>query len=234
MKILQAGRLRGRALARLFLIGSFLVCTCHGQSSSPGYSREQLSKAAGNIVRKVDRRSGRPILIVASKSKRVLAEQLLTEMENRKVPPTLLLLGAKSKLDPGSFNLFIDGSAYGGPPARPIALKIRTGRAISLSELDQNEKQQQLTHQDRTKDETASMMAEFGLGINTGANPQGELMEAEQARGTCHFGFGHNLEYGGQNRSQSHVDYVLLRPNIWVDGICICRDGKYLLRDIQP
>ena len=53
-------------------------------------------------------------------------------------------------------------------------------------------------------------------------------MESEQARGTCHFGFGHNIEYGGQNASSYHFDLVVRRPTIASDGVAICRDGQFL------
>jgi hypothetical protein len=130
--------------------------------------------------------------------------------------------------------IVVDGSAYWGPPAHPIILKIQAGKIANIADLDRTDKQQMWMSRDLTTDENASVLAELGLGINTEANPQADLMEAEQARGTCHFGFGNNLEYGGKNRSRKHVDYVLLRPTIWADEICICRDGKYLFRALRP
>ncbi len=124
--------------------------------------------------------------------------------------------------------IVVDGSAYWGPPTHPILLKIQGGRLTNLSALDAADKQQALMIKDLSADKGAAVLAEFGLGINVEASPQGNVMEAEQARGTCHFGFGRNTEYGGQNRSRTHTDYVLLRPTIWVDGVCICREGEYL------
>jgi len=52
-------------------------------------------------------------------------------------------------------------------------------------------------------------------------------MESERARGTSHFGFGANIEFGGQNESSYHVDFVIKKPTIEVDGTIICKDGEY-------
>ena len=73
-----------------------------------------------------------------------------------------------------------------------------------------------------------SVLAEFGIGINPGARVDADVMESEQARGTCHFGFGHNVGFGGQNRSEVHVDLVVLQPTIEVNGKILCEAGKYL------
>ena len=50
-------------------------------------------------------------------------------------------------------------------------------------------------------------------------------MESEQARGTCHFGFGMNLNYGGKIKSKKHFDLVILNPTIIVNQKLICADG---------
>lgn len=341
-------RLRSACCCVLLLLSVLCAGAAQAQENAPRYSQTQLQTASRNIVKKVDRGSGQPILIVASSSKRVLAEEIARQALAQKLSPDLLLLPGDSKLDfavvkervqkatklsgmvwlidekdngllfsivgrpdqgikiptehlfcdwladmsstirtqaidpeetesfrlrlyeklrnakritittpagtritvePRTWNTFsgdtseiytapveriaegqivVDGSAYWGPPPHPIVLKIQAGKITNLADLDKTDKQQMWMSRDLTTDENASVLAELGLGINAEANPQADLMEAEQARGTCHFGFGNNLEYGGKNSSRKHVDYVLLRPTIWVDEVCICRDGKYL------
>ncbi len=54
-------------------------------------------------------------------------------------------------------------------------------------------------------------------------------MEAECARGRYHFGLGHNIVYGGSNKSSFHFDLVIKDPNIIVDGKKIFNTGKYFL-----
>lgn len=128
----------------------------------------------------------------------------------------------------------VDGCAYGGPPANPFALRIEIGRVTNLDDLDPADEQQRWVRQDMRHDENANVLAELGIGVNQGARWDADLMEAEQARGTCHFGFGHNIPYGGRNESGYHFDLVIRRPTIEVDGRCVCRAGKYLTRSTAP
>ena len=53
-------------------------------------------------------------------------------------------------------------------------------------------------------------------------------MESEQARGTCHFGFGNNLMYCWQNRSSIHFDLVICNPTIEAGGKILCKAGEHL------
>ncbi|MBC7236953.1 MAG: hypothetical protein H5T69_14020 [Chloroflexi bacterium] len=120
----------------------------------------------------------------------------------------------------------IDGCAYDGPPLEPFALCIRRGRVANLDSLDNSHQQAMLRH-DLGRDENMPVVAEFGLGINPGARPDADLMEAEQSRGTCHIGFGHNLPFGGANRATYHLDLVMRCPTIEADGAIICCEGVY-------
>ena len=124
--------------------------------------------------------------------------------------------------------IVIDGSAYYGPPKSPITLHILNGRVTNLSELNKNDKQQAMVIKDLSTDSNSNVLAEFGIGTNLGANILEYIMESEQARGTCHFGFGLNKEFGGENYSSIHIDYVILDPTIIVDGNVICKDGVYI------
>jgi leucyl aminopeptidase (aminopeptidase T) len=122
--------------------------------------------------------------------------------------------------------IFVDGCAYGGRPERPFLLTIENGRVMNLSALDRSDRQQKWVHTDLTRDENSQVLAEFGIGINPGALDTSDMMEAEQARGTCHFGFGNNLAFGGMNASSYHFDLVVLAPTIEIDDTCIIRSGK--------
>jgi leucyl aminopeptidase (aminopeptidase T) len=106
-------------------------------------------------------------------------------------------------------------------------LRIENGRVVDLSDLSEADEQQLFARKDLTRDENCNVLAEFGVGINPGARWKENAVESEQTRGTCHFGFGHNVEYGWQNTSSYHFGFVVLRPIIEVDGRCICRAGQY-------
>ncbi len=140
-----------------------------------------------------------------------------------------------------SGTIVVDGCAYGGPPKSPFTLRIERGRVVNLNELDREDEQQGMAFTDLTRDGNAAMLAEFGIGVNPGARRDADLMEAEQARGTCHFDFGHNIEYGGANTSCYHFGFVILCPTIAADETdagtrtiasparVIARDGRFLI-----
>jgi hypothetical protein len=125
-------------------------------------------------------------------------------------------------------SIVIDGCAYWGPPEKPFPLEIQNGRVTNIASLDEADKQQRYVRNDLTRDNNSNVLAELGIGINPGANWSEELMESEQARGTCHCGFGRNLQFqGGENNSSYHFDLVIQKPTIEVDGERICIDGDY-------
>ena len=123
--------------------------------------------------------------------------------------------------------ILIDGTAYWGPVKKQFFLHIENGRVTNIDQLDVADKQQMNVKKDLYRDSNANVLAELGIGINSGALPDKDLMEAEQARGTCHFGFGNNIMYGGENKGGYHFDLTVLSPTIEVDGKVICREGIY-------
>ena len=125
--------------------------------------------------------------------------------------------------------IIIDACAYWGPPTTPIKLVINNGRVINLDEFDPNNKQQKFMVKDLNTDDSSNILSELGIGTNLGARWNMDLMESEQARGTCHFGFGLNTEFGGQNSSSIHVDYVIRNPTIIVDDNKICEKGVFII-----
>jgi leucyl aminopeptidase (aminopeptidase T) len=61
-------------------------------------------------------------------------------------------------------------------------------------------------------------LAEFGIGCNHGARVCGVTLEDEKVLGTCHLALGRNDLFGGTVCAGVHVDGVLTRPEIWLDG----------------
>ena len=74
------------------------------------------------------------------------------------------------------------------------------------------------------------VLAEFGMGLNDKATLKGSMLEDEGAYGTCHFGFGHNADQGGQNHASVHIDAVYRNPNVEVDGTFIMKNGTLLTK----
>ncbi len=73
------------------------------------------------------------------------------------------------------------------------------------------------------------VLAEFGMGMNDKAELKGSMLEDEGAYGTCHFGFGHNADQGGENTAGVHIDAVYRNPDVEIDGKLIMKDGKLLI-----
>ena len=72
-------------------------------------------------------------------------------------------------------------------------------------------------------------MAELGVGTNEAARPTGVILEDEKILGSIHVAFGDNHTFGGTIRVSSHIDQVVLRPTVTVDGSVLLKDGRLLL-----
>jgi len=71
-------------------------------------------------------------------------------------------------------------------------------------------------------------IAELGVGTNFKARVTGHTLEDEKAIGTVHIAIGDNRSMGGNVGVPLHLDAVLLKPTLTLDGKVIMRDGKLL------
>ena len=124
--------------------------------------------------------------------------------------------------------IVVDGCAYWGPPSKPIMLKISNGRVTNIEGLSMNDAREKMIRTDLTKDTNASILCEVGIGTNKNAMWNKDIMESEQARETCHFAFGMNLNYGGTINSVNHFDLVVLQPTITINQTTVYKDGIFL------
>ncbi|MFZ8830027.1 MAG: aminopeptidase, partial [Candidatus Aenigmatarchaeota archaeon] len=76
--------------------------------------------------------------------------------------------------------------------------------------------------------EKARQIAEFGIGTNPKAKIIGNILEDEKVFGTCHFALGNNVNFGGNNDVSFHLDGIIEKPTIIVDGKEIMRNGVLL------
>ena len=72
-------------------------------------------------------------------------------------------------------------------------------------------------------------IAELGIGTNEKAILTGEILEDEKILGTCHVAFGASAGIGGTVQVPVHLDCVVMRPAVEVDGRLIVEDGKLLV-----
>ncbi len=52
-------------------------------------------------------------------------------------------------------------------------------------------------------------------------------MEDEKILGTVHLAFGDNSTFGGSTRAGVHIDVVLTRPTLYVDGELVIEKGSW-------
>jgi leucyl aminopeptidase (aminopeptidase T) len=67
--------------------------------------------------------------------------------------------------------------------------------------------------------------AEIAIGINDAAQETGLLREDKKLLGTCHIAYGANSDIGGSVESSIHVDGLIRKPTIEIDGEAVVVDG---------
>ncbi len=71
----------------------------------------------------------------------------------------------------------------------------------------------------------ARNIAELGVGTNDRAVITGKVLEDEKVLGTVHIAIGNNVSFGGTVDVPSHLDGIILKPTLVVDGVAVIEDG---------
>lgn len=72
----------------------------------------------------------------------------------------------------------------------------------------------------------ARTLAELGVGTNEKARVTGVILEDEKIYGSVHIALGSNETFGGSVSAGIHVDGIITRPELLLDGKVVVRDGK--------
>lgn len=111
--------------------------------------------------------------------------------------------------------IVVDASLFFQRVTSPITFKIVDGKLHSVSSDDPENIELVSMYEKMTKNdfknEVNKQLAEIGIGVNTGAEISDCFMESELVYGTCHFCFGNNKCYGGDNPSDFHGASILIR-----------------------
>jgi leucyl aminopeptidase (aminopeptidase T) len=78
--------------------------------------------------------------------------------------------------------------------------------------------------------EDGTNIAELGVGTNERAILTGEILEDEKIAGTIHIAFGASAGIGGTVQVPIHLDCIVMKPTLELDGEAIVRDGELLIR----
>jgi len=120
-----------------------------------------------------------------------------------------------------------DGSCAGvGVLKQPITIKVVDGFA---TEITGGEEAEALTELVDRFSKDARNIAELGIGTNDKAILCGNVLEDEKVMGTVHIALGDNISMGGKVSVPSHLDLIIKKPTLIIDGKEIIKDGKPLI-----
>ncbi len=123
-------------------------------------------------------------------------------------------------------SIVIDGAMAGiGLVREPIVIKVQNGLATKI---DGGREARQLKKMMQPLGKNARNVAELGVGTNDKARLIGSILEDEKVMGTVHIAFGNNMSMGGKVNVPLHVDGILLKPTLEIDGKLIMKNGELL------
>jgi leucyl aminopeptidase (aminopeptidase T) len=126
----------------------------------------------------------------------------------------------------GNGTLVVDGSLAGiGLAAEPVEVVVEGGHLTSARGGQGMAFMELLTeHGDE-----GTNVAELGIGTNEKAILTGEVLEDEKILGTAHVAFGASAGIGGTVQVPVHLDCVVTKPTVELDGEAIVRAGELLV-----
>ena len=113
-----------------------------------------------------------------------------------------------------------------GRPRELLEIAIREGQAAEITGGIEAQRLKTLLAESGP---SSRNFAEFALGTNRRCRVGVGIREAKKAWGTAHVALGDNQSLGGVVESPLHIDFILLRPNVWLDGREVVRDGQLLM-----
>jgi leucyl aminopeptidase (aminopeptidase T) len=126
----------------------------------------------------------------------------------------------------GEGTLVVDGSiASIGVVSEPARLTVADGHVTTATGPEGERLMELLT----AHGPDGTTIAELGIGTNERAILTGEILEDEKILGTCHVAFGASAGIGGTVQVPVHLDCVVMKPDVLLDGEPIVRGGELLV-----
>jgi leucyl aminopeptidase (aminopeptidase T) len=171
-----------------------------------GATEFQLTSASGTDLRgSLEGRRGRPLWGIA-------------DTPGSYAAPPDIEVGASPVEGSGEGIVVVDGSLlFLGPDqlAGSVELRFESGRLVDLVGAEAWRLADAL---ERSGDERMWNLAEVSIGLNPHSRPGGSPLELEGIVGGAHVAVGNNVAYGGSVDARSHIDCVLLRATLALDG----------------
>jgi leucyl aminopeptidase (aminopeptidase T) len=126
--------------------------------------------------------------------------------------------------DRGDGRLVVDGSISGlGKLADPVELTVEGGR-LTAGSGEQGGRLLELLSANGGEN-----VAELGVGTNGRARASGNVLEDEKILGSVHVAFGASASMGGEVQVPVHLDCVVLKPDLALDGESLISAGRLAL-----
>jgi len=109
----------------------------------------------------------------------------------------------------------------------PVRLTVKRGRAVDISGGAEASALKMIL--DRQGDTNSYEIGEFAIGTNPMARLTGNVTEDKKGSGRVHFALGDNGTLQGKIRSKTHLDGVICRPTVLLDGKPIVEGGSLRL-----
>ena len=125
----------------------------------------------------------------------------------------------------GEGTLVVDGTIGGHPKEGIVELRVEGGNLVEAS----GDAGARLLETLRGAGPRGTGVAELGIGTNEKAILTGNLIEDEKILGSCHVAFGASAGMGGAVQVPVHIDCVVMKPTVEIDGEALVADGRLLV-----
>jgi len=123
--------------------------------------------------------------------------------------------------------IVFEGAMAGvGKVKNPIRIVVNDGLAVEIAGGEEAQKLNELIN---PLGNAARNIAELGIGTNDRAQITGIILEDEKIMGTVHIALGDNMSMGGTVSVPSHLDGLIMKPTVYVDGRMIMDAGRLLV-----
>ncbi|KAF5427765.1 Leucyl aminopeptidase (aminopeptidase T) [Candidatus Methanomarinus sp.] len=109
----------------------------------------------------------------------------------------------------------VDGSMGGlGILESPLTITVKNRKAVDFT----GPRADELRYMLDKVGPLARNLAELGIGTNQAAHLIGNILEDEKVAGTVHIALGDNSTFGGDVIAGIHLDGIITKPSVFVDG----------------
>lgn len=134
------------------------------------------------------------------------------------------------------FDGTVDLDMYAESPDAPVKVRFENGYVVEITGEGTARKLNELLDRSaamarekglKDAERNTRHLGELGIGLNPNAVMSCNTLEDEKVGGTVHFAIGMNLE--NDAHALIHLDCLVLRPDMFIDGEQVMKDGKLLV-----